>query len=188
MRIRSSIGLFAVLLFCGSAFSQVDYHPKIRTTSEMFAEQRHVVGAWCKFDFDGARLGKEGWTKFAPLTTLKSNPEFSSFYVISRYEIGKPQSANNSITVSYYELGEFRPESGFTPGNRVETVDFATTEREGEIVIRDVSAPQPRVSRQAAIAWLRRQADAAGADSEKFPFLQALKFLAPAESVPVPAK
>jgi hypothetical protein len=188
MRIRSYIGLFAALLLCGSAFAQVDYHPKIRTEAEMFTEQRRVIGAWCRFDFEGARLGKDGWTRFAPLTTLKSNPEFATFYVISRYQVEKPESASNTINVSYYQLGEFRPEAGFIPGTRVETVRFETTEREGEIVIRDLSLPQPRVSRQAAIAWLKQQVEAAGTDADKFPFVQALKLLAPAASAPESAK
>lgn len=188
MRVRPYIGMFAALLFCGSAVAQVDYHPKIRTVSELFVEQRRVVGTWCKFDFDGARLSKEGWPKFAPLTLLKSNPEFSSFYIISRYEIEKPETASNTVSVSYFEVGEFRPETGFIPGTHVETVEFTTTEREGELVIRDLSMPQPRVSRQTAIAWLKRQADAATAEAEKFPFEQALKLLAPPVPTPMPAK
>lgn len=177
MRKYSYLVVCFLVLVCGLAAAQGGFRPKVRMFSEIYTDQRRVIGTWCKLDFDGARLAKDGWTKFSNLTMLKSNPEFVSFYVISRYEIEKPESATNSITVTYYELGEFRPESGFIPGNQIDRVQFETAEHEGELVIRELSEPQPRVSRQAAILWLKQQTDAAKTTSDRFNLEQALKAL-----------
>jgi hypothetical protein len=185
-RFFSSV-LCCTFLFCGIAAAQGGFRPKVRTFAEVFADQRRVIGAWCRLDFEGARLDKKAWPKFAPLTSMTTEPEFSSFYVVSRYQVLQPEASTNLISVSFYELGEFRPESGFRRNNRVDTVDFETGERDGETVIRDLRPSQPRVSRQAAINWLRQQSEAAKTDSEKFTFEQALKDLAtPPQPAPVP--
>lgn len=168
----------SALIFCGLAAAQGGFRPKVRTFAEAFADQRRVIGAWCRLDFDGVRLDKNGWTKFAPLTDM-SSPEFSSFFVISRYQVQQPEAPTNFISVTFYQLGEFRPESGYTPMNRVETLTFETSDHDGATIIRDVRPMQPQVSRQAAINWLRQQSDAAKSDIDRHPYEQALRALAP---------
>ena len=53
----------------------------------MAIEQRRVVSAYCRLDFQGARLSPEGWERMRNLTMFRENPDFHSFFVVSRYQL-----------------------------------------------------------------------------------------------------
>ncbi len=172
--------LFAIFLLSVSLAAQVpSYRIKTRSVSELQADQRTLIGQWCRFDYEGSRLTDEGWKKFDPLTPLKHNPDFSSVYVISRYQMTPPDRVSMAGSVAYTVVGRYEVGVGYTSTNDTRYVDFKFAEKEGELQIVDVVPAQPNVSKPAFIAWVKAQIASTKNASEKMSLQQALNLLVP---------
>ncbi len=128
---------------------------------------RNVVGNYCRFDFDGARLSKDSWERMKPLITWKDNHDWQSFAIISQYEIAAVNEGSriSMVEVAYSVIGKFERGIGYTPDRDNEHVIFRLKDVADEWRIDDVDPPiVPHVSKSRAIAWLK-----AASMSEKDP-------------------
>jgi hypothetical protein len=115
------------------------WNPKIRTFEQMSVEQRRLVSAYCRLDFQGARLSPEGWERIRNLSTFRENPDFISIFIVSRYQLIETPTPTHELSVAYVVIGRYEEGAGYTPMPSVRNVDPAT----------------PFVSRKAAIDWLK---------------------------------
>ncbi|HYE24492.1 MAG TPA: hypothetical protein VEG32_04750 [Clostridia bacterium] len=159
------------------AFAQVGYKLKTRSIAELSAEQRQVVGRWCRLDYDGLRLTPGAWEKFAPLTTMKSNPEFRGIQIVSRYQVLPSDRPSMEASVAYIVIGQFELGPGFTREPGKTTVNYRLTDRDGQLMIADIEPSRPHVSRQAALAWLKQQREATTNDADRMQIDAAIQAL-----------
>ncbi len=145
------------MLFSSLLAAQVDYKVHMRTAAEMFAAQRQTVGAWCRQDFEGQRLDSASWVNFKPLTMLKDNPEFSQFIIVARYDIPNREKFSWDVDVTYWEIGRYERGIGYVASPGTRTLSFTTKEVEGNLFITEVDSPTPRVSKRAAVEWMKKQ-------------------------------
>ena len=184
---RRTVVFVCVLFLAGSAFAQLpSLRIKTRSVSELQADQRTLIGQWCRMDFEGARLSSADWTKFDPLTSLKSNPDFSAIYVITRYQMVPPDRVSMQATVSFNVIGRFDVGMGYTPMNDMRYVDFKFAEKDGDLQITDLDPSQPNVSKAAFIAWLKTQIASTSNDLDKLALKNALEQLVPPPPKPKP--
>ncbi len=182
---RFSSILLAVCLASPLAFAQTpSYRIRTRSVSELQADQRRLVSQWCRLDWEGTRLNADGWKKFDPLTTMKTNPDYMSVYVVSRYEIQPPDRVSMESTVTYNVLGRFEPGIGYTAEPDSRTVTFKFSDKEGDLQIVSVDPEQPNVSKPIFITWLKTQLAAAKTDIDKLPLQSALNQLEPPPQKP----
>lgn len=172
--------LSAFLLVAVFSFGQGGFRVKPRSIAELQAEQRRVIGGWCRGDYEGARLSADDWSKLAPLTTMKTNPEFNTIVIVSRYQMNSPERYSPNATVTYYVIGQYEPGIGFTQLSGTRDVSFSFDDRGEKIAISDLHPATPFVSRQVAVTWLRRQLEAAKTDLDKSQLSRALQALEPA--------
>jgi hypothetical protein len=174
--------IFAFLLFSTSLFGQSGLRLHVRNPSELFAEQRRIVGTWCRQDFEGVRLAPGGWARYKTLTNLKDNPESQTIVVVSRYQIEghDAQSVSWNLDVTYMVMGHFERGSGYVPDEHPEIVTYRTKDIDGEILITDFDPNYPHLSKKAAIEWMKRELATTTSDVEKFHLTSALKTLDPA--------
>lgn len=177
MRRLPAIALIATALAAPTFGQQVGYKLKARTIAEVSAEQRQVVGRWCRLDYDGMRLTPDAWSKFAPLTTLKNNPEFRGIQIVSRYQVLPAERPSVEASVAYVLIGHFELGPGFTRESGTTTVNYRIADRDGQLVIADVEPARPHVSRQAALAWLKQQREAATNDPDRMQLDAAIQAL-----------
>lgn len=175
--LRRTAVLFCLFSLASISFAQ-SLKIKARDISELNAEQRKLVGTWCRSDFEGARLAKDGWTKLAPLTTMRSNPDFRAVVVVSRYQMDTPEHYNTSPSVTYYVIGEYEPGIGYTPLGGTRSATFKLVDQEDHLIIRDVDPATPFVSRQAMTTWLKEQLEQAKAEYDRQQIQKALDALA----------
>jgi len=143
------------------------FNPKIRNFEQTGIEQRRVVSAYCRLDFQGARLSPEGWERIGPLTTFRENPEFNSFFIVSRYQLIENPKPTDELDVAYVVIGRYEDGAGYMPmPASVKNVTFEMRDQKDELRISHIDTPTPFVSRAAALAWLKSklamQKDAAG--------------------------
>jgi hypothetical protein len=182
--------IFALLLFSTSLFGQAGFRLHVRNASEVYAEQRRLVGTWCRQDFEGVRLAPGGWERYKALTKLKSNPESQTVLIVSRYQIEQHevQSVSWDVDVTYFVVGRFERGGGYVADEHPETVTFRTKEIDGDIVVTDVDPVHPHLSKKAAIEWMKRELATTTSDVEKFHLASALKILEPATASRVAAQ
>jgi hypothetical protein len=172
--------LLVIFLLSVSLAAQVpSYRIKARSISELQADQRMLIGQWCRLDYEGSRLTDDGWKKFDTLTSFKHNPDFNSVYVISRYQMTPPDRASMSGSVSYMVVGRYEVGIGYTPMNDNRLVDFKFAEKDGELQIVDIDPVQPNVSKPAFINWVKAQIASTKNASDKLALQQALNLLVP---------
>lgn len=176
MRRLPGIALLATALVV-PVFAQVGYKLKTRTVAELSAEQRQVVGRWCRLDYDGLRLSRGAWEKFAPLTTMKSNPEFRGIQIVSRYQVLPSDRPSVEASVAYVLIGHFELGPGFTRESGTATINYRLTDRDGQLLIADMAPSRPHVSRQAALAWLKQQREAVSNDADRMQIDAAIQAL-----------
>jgi hypothetical protein len=176
--------IFAFLFLTTSLLAQSGLRLHVRNPSELFAEQRRVVGTWCRQDYEGTRLAPGGWARYKTLTTLKDNPDSQTIVVVSRYQIEQHdvQAVSWNLDVTYFVIGRFEGGSGYVPDERPETVTFRTKDIDGEILITDFDPVYPHLSKKAAIDWMKRELATTTSDVEKFHLTNALKTLDPTAS------
>jgi hypothetical protein len=178
---RSLVAAFVLSVsLTGVAQQQVpNLRIKSRSVSELQADQRSLIGQWCRFDYEGSRLTDDGWKKLESVTGLKRNPEFSSIYVISRYQVNPPERVSMQSTVTYNVVGRYEVGIGYTPLNDTRYVDFKFSDKDGDLQLVDVDPVQPNVSKIAFIAWLKTQLAATKNANDKMALQQALDQLVP---------
>jgi hypothetical protein len=131
------------------------FNPKIRTYDQMAVEQRRVVSAYCRLDFQGARLSPEGWERIKNLSAFHENPDFNSFFIASRYQLIETSTPSSELSVTYAVIGRYEDGAGYMPMPSMRTVTFKTHDQSGELRIIHIDPAIPFVSRQAAIDWLK---------------------------------
>ncbi len=121
------------------------YHPRLRTPEQVSEAQKLVLSSYCRADFEGARLSREGADRLRSLLAFKLAPDFTSFAVVSRYDI--PADASKpDVVVSYKLLGRWENAIGFQRESADERTVFHMVEREGDLLIGNIDPVEPRVS------------------------------------------
>jgi len=131
------------------------WNPKVRSFEQMAIEQRRLVSAYCRLDFQGARLSPEGWEHIRNLSTFRENPDFISIFIVSRYQLIETTAPTHELSVAYVVVGRYEEGAGYTPMPLVRNVTFETRDQNGELRITRVDPATPFVSRKAAIDWLK---------------------------------
>jgi hypothetical protein len=184
--------IFAFLLFSTSLLGQSGYRLHIRNPSDLYAEQRRIVGTWCRQDFEGTRLAPGGWDRYKALTNLKNNPDAPTIIVVSRYQIEQHdvKAVSWDVDVTYFVVGRFERNGGYIPDEHPEPVTYHTKDIDGDILITDFDPNAPHLSKRATIEWMKRELATTTSDVEKFHLTEALKTLDPTASPAVvqPAK
>ncbi len=168
--------LFLVFAFSG-AHAQGGFKVKARNVTDLLAEQRQVLGGWCRQDFDGARLSADSWQKMAPFTALKDNPDFSKITVVSRYDIQRPEQYSNVATVTYYVLGEYEPGAGYIANPDRRDVSFRLVNKDDRLVISEIDTTSPFVSKATLLKYLNDKKQAAKSDLERADLQRAIDSL-----------
>jgi hypothetical protein len=141
-------------------------NPKIRSFEQMTVEQRQLVSNYCRLDFQGARLSPEGWERMRNLSTFRENPDFTSIFIVSRYQLIETTVPGNEFSVAYVVIGRYEEGAGYMPMPSVRNVTFETRDQSGELRIIRINSSTPFVSRKAAIDWLKaklaKQKEASG--------------------------
>jgi hypothetical protein len=163
-------------------FGQSGYRLHVRNPSDLYAEQRRIVGTWCRQDFEGTRLTPGGWSRYKTLTNLKNNPDSPILVVVSRYQIEQhdAKAVSWDVDVTYFVIGRFERSGGYLPDEHAETVTYHTKDIDGAILITDFDPNAPYLSKKAAIEWMKRELTTTTSDIEKFHLTTALKTLEPA--------
>jgi hypothetical protein len=152
---------------------------KTRSIPELQADQRTLVGQWCRLDFEGTRLSDDTWKKFDGVTNIKRNPEFSSVYLISRYQINPPERVSMEASVTYNVIGRYEVGIGYQAFSDTRYVTFKFSDKDGDLQIVDLDPSQPNVSKPAFLAWLKAQIATTKNASEKMALQHALDQLVP---------
>lgn len=174
--------VFAVILLSSLLSAQSGLRLRVRNPSELYAEQRRIIGIWCRQDFEGQRLVEGIWVRFKPVTTIKDNPDVTSIVIVSRYQVDPPVAASWNLDVTYTVVGRYEHGSGYRPDPGTETVTFKTKDIDGDILIIDLEPNSPHVSKKAAIEWMKKRLESPSSDVEKIHISDALKVLEPTAS------
>ena len=176
--------LFSFLLLSTSLLGQANLRLRVRNPSELYAEQRRVIGTWCRQDYEGLRLAPDGWQRYKTLTTIKSNPDAPAVLIISRYQIEQREATSVSwdLDVTYFVTGRYDRVAGYVPDERTETVTYHTKDINGDIMITDLDPTTPHLSKKAAVEWMKRELAATTSEVDKFHLSNALKLLDPAST------
>ena len=175
-----------LLLICSLSpvlVAQTGFRLKTRSSSELYADQRRAIGAWCRQDFEGLRLNDAGWDRFKSITSFKKNPEFNSVVIVSRYQAEPRDSMSWDMEVTYTIVGRYEHGSGYFADAGTQTVTFQTKDIDGEVVIVNVDPIAPHVSKKAAIEWMKKELETTTSDVEKIHLQDALKLLDTASPV-----
>jgi hypothetical protein len=159
---------------------------KTRSVSELQADQRSLIGQWCRLDYEGSRLRDDGWKKFDSLTNIKNNPDFSSVYIVTRYQMTPPDRASMESSVTYSVIGRFEIGIGYTKQNSTRDVNFRFSDKQGDLQIVDFEPAQPNVSKPVFVEWLKQQLAATKNASDKMALQNALDQLVPSPPKPKP--
>lgn len=170
------------LLLSTPVFAQFQLH--LRNPEDVYAEQRRVVGSWCRQDFMGYRLSDNGWDKYKSLTNLKLNPDSSAVVIVSRYQVSEhnPKSISWDVNVTYFVIGRYDHSSGYSSGTSTEMVTFQTKDMDDNILIVGLDPTSPHVSKTAALTWMKQQLTSTTSDIERIHLTNAIKELEPAST------
>lgn len=149
----------AVLLLCAMAFAQAEWKVPSRDASAL-VEPKNLVRRYCQMDQEGFRLDSRLAPRLQALTTWEKVPDWSGVDVITGFEVmsAKQSARGVVVTVSYTVVGHFETRVGYTPGPRMNTVEFETVEQNGVLKIVDGDGMRrPRVSRMRLTRWIREQ-------------------------------
>jgi hypothetical protein len=151
---------FFLLLLVGIASAQANVHINPGEHSNRLSEYRQVVGNYCRFDYDGARLSPTGWDRIKALTTWRENPDFKRIVVVNRYEI-LPDTTNARghvvYTIQYDVSGEYDLVGGYFPGPATNTVQIEVGDFNGDARVLDLAQQHPFVGRFRFQQWLQQK-------------------------------
>lgn len=170
-----------IIAFSCLTSAQSGFRLKTRGIAELNADQRRVIGTWCRQDFEGLRLSESGWERFKPVTALKKNPDINTIVIVSRYQFEPHEGASASwdTDVTYTVIGRYEIGGGFIANPGTEVVTFQTKDVDGDIVIINLDPATPHVSKKAAIDWMKKTVESTASDVEKIHLRDALKVLEP---------
>lgn len=178
------------LLAVGCAAQDIPFNVGHAEQDTRAEQVRALVSQYCRLDYGGARLDRQGWTKLEPLVWWKANPDYSQIDVISRYTVEtQPESTNGkySVTVHYRLLGRFETGIGYSPegGNPTSDVEYTVTAVKDEWRIDDAEPNFPHASQAAMVKWLTAQISTTQDASAKNIYQEALRQLqTPSEPPP----
>ena len=121
---------------------------------------RETVARYCRLDFAGYRLNPSDWPKMQTVVAWPTNPEFSFFLPVSRFDIDTELVSQHNkkykITVHYHLIGRFEIAQGFSSesANQLEDVEFVVSEVNGDWRVVDVQPNYPHPSRAATLQWV----------------------------------
>jgi hypothetical protein len=144
---------------------------------------RSIVSSYCRLDYVGSRLSKEGWDRIKPLTAWRENPDWRGFTVVSQYDVISANEGirSSSVDVGYTVLGRFERGIGYSAEPAKDSVAFRLKDNDGVWRIEELDPPiNPHVSKPAAIAWLKSALAGEKDAAEKIAVEKALKELAAA--------
>ena len=194
MRSRLSL-IVLVLLLSSLCLAQIGYSGgsgyrlRMKTAGEYAALQRQLVGAYCRLDFEGNRLSDDSWAKIKPLVRFKQNADFNLVEIVSRYQIAPPEGQSSQfVSVNYVVLGRYEIGYGYTPAPTNYDVRFRAEEKDDQLEITTIDPNTPRVSKRAAIQWLKSRLEKSTNSIEKSQIQKALAVLdPPVAETPAPA-
>jgi hypothetical protein len=125
-----------------------------RSLPDVAATQKALLSAYCRLDFEGVRLQADGWSRFKPHTSLRANPEFSRFVVVSRYDVEVTEPPTSRVVVKYLAVGIYDLAEGYTPAPSPALASFRVQEQSEALVITEFVPAEPHVSIRAALAWM----------------------------------
>ncbi|MGI9103700.1 MAG: hypothetical protein ACR2IF_14775 [Terriglobales bacterium] len=143
-------------------------------------EARNTVQSYCRLDYDGARLTKDGWTRLRPLSMWKQNPDWQGFTVVSQYEIIAAEQGLRGATVAvkYPVLGSFIVGEGYTSEPATEVTTFRLKETDDAWRIDSIEPNmRPHVSKLRALTWLKGAASSEQDPGRNAALQQAIKAL-----------
>ena len=156
--------LSMVFVFAAGSAARAQFPlPLNHVEQDTRAEQiRELVSKYCRLDYEGARMGPQGWPKLQPLVWWKTNPDYTQMNVISRYTVETAPVLTHgkyTITVHYRLLGRFETGIGYSreAANSNEDVDYIVTAVNDEWRIDDAEPNFPHPSRAAMLKWLNDQ-------------------------------
>jgi len=146
------------------------------------ADVRELVSKYCRLDYEGARLDDRGWSKFEPLVSWRSNPEYAEINVISRYTVDTEVASSrgkHTVSVHYRLLGSYNLSTGYVreAPNTSQNVQYTVTDTNGEFRISDAENTLPHPSRAAMLKWLNEKLAAAPEEPAKLRYQDALRQL-----------
>jgi hypothetical protein len=173
-------GLFLTVSLSGFAQQQLpNLRIRTRSVAELQADERSLIGQWCRLDYEGSRLTEDGWKKFDTLTNIKQNPEFSSIYVVSRYQMNPPERASMDGVVSYNVIGRYEMGIGYTKLSNTRDIAFRFSDKQGDLQIVELEPVQPNVSKPVFIDWIKQQLATTKNVNDKMALQNALDQLVP---------
>ncbi len=146
------------------------------------ADVRELVSKYCRLDYEGARLDAGSWSRFVPVVSWRSNPEYAEINVIARYSVDSEPASDRgkyTVNVQYRLLGSYNLTTGYireAPGS-VQTVQYTVTDTNGELRISDSENTLPHPSRAAMLKWLNEKLAAAQDEPAKMRYQDALRQL-----------
>jgi hypothetical protein len=182
----ASCRLLLMILFLAAPASVIAQMPNMQIPhteqDTKTADMRELVSKYCRFDYEGARLSEQGWTKMEPLVSWKTNQEYVEMNVISRYSVDQEVSENHgkyTVTVHYRLLGSYNLVTGYVPEppSTQQTVQFTVTDNKGDFRIMDSENSLPHPSRTAMLKWLNEKLGSAQDDAAKRRYEEALRQL-----------
>lgn len=170
---------FLVTVFSTMLLGQAGFRLRTRNAADLNAEQRRLVGTWCRQDFEGLRLSDAGWDRFKQITAFKKNPEFNSIVIVSRFQVESRDTMSWDTDVTYTIVGRYERGAGYMADPGIQTVTFQTKDIEGDIMIVNVDPISPHVSKKTAVEWMKKELETTASDIEKIHLRDALKVLEP---------
>jgi hypothetical protein len=192
-QIRTTWVLFALSLFMVVPASGQFGVPLNHTDQQLEPVKiRELVAQYCRMDYAGARLNPLEWPKIQPLVSWRSNPDFSLFMVISRFDVSAELDSEHGkyeVTVNYRLLGKYDLAEGYSQDStdQIETVRFTVSEVNGDWRITNADPAYPHTSKAAALQWINQKLSQTSDPVAKTIYKQALESLQPEKSSP-PAK
>lgn len=148
--------LFPLLfLACIGPLSAQEPNLRGQSFKELANKQRTLITNYCRLDFEGARLTSDGWERIKDFAPTSDNPDFSTVYIVLRYQMQENPVATYDVSVNYMMVGKYEEAFGYTPLLGTKIVTFKTHTHHGQMQIADIDPNAPFVSRKAALEWLK---------------------------------
>jgi hypothetical protein len=157
-RLLSLPVLLALLAVSALAQFSSNSQPGVRlggkSFTDLYAGQKILLSNYCRLDFEGARLQPEGWNRFKPFTTLRTNPEFVRIVVVTRFDIEGSERPSEDRYVSYQAVGYYQEGEGYVAVSGNDRLEFHIQEQNDDLLVTDIQPRSPHVSPRAAVAWM----------------------------------
>jgi hypothetical protein len=105
--------------------------PRLFAAAPYPANAKEVIERYVRLDADAAGLSPATWPELGAYTNFPEAPQWSSFVVIDRYEIGRAIEGHTraQVRVTYYPLGQLSDK--FIADSKPENVTFSLNKVDG---------------------------------------------------------